>query len=59
MYRIAIVEGENEFQEMFKAYIDRYAAEKGEQFTVDVFSDGLDITEDYSASWDAILLDSS
>lgn len=57
MYRIAIVEDETEFQEMFKAYIDRYAAEKGEQFTVDVFSDGLDITEDYSASWDAILLD--
>lgn len=57
MYRIAIVEDEIEYQEMFKSYIDRYAAEKGEQIMIDIFGDGLDITEDYKPSWDAILLD--
>ncbi len=57
MYRIAIVEDESEYQEMFKEYINRFANEKGEILSVDIFADGLEITEDYSARWDAILLD--
>ncbi len=57
VYKIAIVEDEKEYQDMFKAYIERYGKEKGEHFSIDLFEDGLDITEGYSAGWDAILLD--
>ncbi len=57
MYRIAIVEDEKEYQDMFRTYIERYGAEKGEHFSIEIFGDGLDITEGYSAGWDAILLD--
>ncbi len=57
MYRVAIVEDEIEYQDMFGKYIERYATEKGERFSVDIFQDGFEITEGYSAEWDAILLD--
>lgn len=57
MYRIAIVEDETEYAEMFASYIARFAEEHGEKITVDRFSDGLEISEEYAPNWDAVLLD--
>lgn len=55
--RIAIVEDEKKFQEMFREYVSRYGREHGIGMEITVFSDGLDITEDYSAEWDVIFMD--
>lgn len=57
MIRIAIVEDEKEYQEMFLEYVERYAKERALEIETDVFSDGLDLTEEYSASYQGILLD--
>ncbi|MCR5101215.1 MAG: response regulator, partial [Butyrivibrio sp.] len=57
MYKIAIVEDEIQYQKMFESYINKYSKEKGEPISISIFNDGLEITENYEPSWDAILLD--
>lgn len=57
MIRIAIVEDEQEYVQTLKNYINRYEAEQGLNFQIQVFSDGLDIISDYTAGYDIILLD--
>ncbi len=55
--KIAVVEDEKVYQEMFRNYIDKYSSENGISVDVTCFDDGFDITEDYTPVWDVILLD--
>lgn len=57
MYRIAIVEDEEQFQSLFSEYVNRYATENHLEVSVVVFPDGLDLTEEYTAGFDVILMD--
>jgi len=57
MIRIAIVEDEQQYRDLFTSYIRRYAAEHKLEISISCFSDGLMITEDYIPQWDIILLD--
>ena len=57
MMKLAIVEDEARYAETLKSYLKRYETENGEHFQIQVFSDGLDIITDYTASYDIILLD--
>ena len=55
--RIAIVEDEPAIQQQLQEYIQRYTRQYGTAFEVEVFSDGLELLEDYRAAYDLILLD--
>jgi DNA-binding LytR/AlgR family response regulator len=57
MIKIAIVEDELTYRKQLNTYIRQYEAEKGEEFQIVNFSDGLDIVENYSASYDIIFMD--
>ena len=56
-YKIAIVEDEEQFQQLFSSYIKRFAKEKLLDIEVKIFSDGLEISEGYEPVWDGILFD--
>ncbi|MDO4328291.1 MAG: LytTR family DNA-binding domain-containing protein [Lachnospiraceae bacterium] len=57
MFRIAIVEDNAHDAARLKKYLMQYAKEKEQKFTILEFSDGEDITTDYTADYDLILLD--
>lgn len=57
MIKTAIVEDESEYMQTLKDYLVRYGTEHGLSFQIEVFSDGLDIVTDYTASFEIILLD--
>ena len=57
MVRIALVDDDPGYLEQMKRYLDRYERESGEKFSISVFSDGDEILEGYSASYDIILMD--
>lgn len=57
MIRIAIVEDDSIYQKQLNTYIGDYERASGESFQVTNFVDGLDIAEDYNASFDIIFLD--
>ena len=57
MIKIAIVEDETEYVETLKSYLARYQTDHSASFQIQVFTDGLDIVSDYTASYDIILLD--
>lgn len=57
MFRIAIVEDNRLFVETLHEYIDRFQREMNYDIETVVFRDGEDITEDYSADYDIILMD--
>lgn len=57
MIKIAIVEDEIEYVQTLKSYLARYEAEHSVRFEIQVFTDGLDIVSDYTASYDILLLD--
>ena len=57
MYKIAIVEDEPEYQSQLKRYIQAYEKEHEDCFDVHVFSDGLDILDNYTADYDIIFMD--
>lgn len=57
MIRIAIVEDENEYQTQLANYISRYEKENNQTFEITVFSDGLDIVDNYTPLWDIIFMD--
>ena len=54
---IAIVEDELLFVKQLQEYIRRYEKESGRQIKITTFADGEDITEDYRAEYDIILMD--
>ncbi len=57
MIRIAVVEDDKNYAESLIKYIKRYEEESDQHFQVFQFSDGEDITENYTASYDIILMD--
>lgn len=57
MIKIAIVEDEKTFQKQLCSYVQRYQNEYEEKTSIEVFADGDQIVEDYSATYDIIFLD--
>ena len=55
--RVAIVEDEESFRNLFSGYIARYAEENKLTLEVTAFPDGLDILDDFRSDFDIILLD--
>lgn len=57
MIRIAVVDDDPGDRGRLERFISQYSQETGEHFHVTSFSDGLDILEDYTGSYDIIFLD--
>ncbi len=57
MLRIAIVEDEDKVRQEIKEYIAMFERESGQQILVEEYADGLDLTENYKAQYDAIFCD--
>ncbi|MBQ9165565.1 MAG: response regulator transcription factor [Oscillospiraceae bacterium] len=57
MIRIAIVEDDANYRSQLSRYIADYERDKKEQFKLTEFTDGLDIAENYTASYDIIFMD--
>lgn len=57
MTRIAIVEDEAAVREQLAGYVQRYTRQYGTQFEVTMFTDGVEILEDYRPAYDIIFLD--
>ena len=55
--RIAVVEDEEAVRRQLTAYIDRYFEGNGLRYQLSLFEDGDEILENYTASYDLILLD--
>ena len=51
MTRIAIVEDEAAVREQLAGYVQRYTRQYGIQFEVTMFTDGVEILEDYRPVW--------
>ena len=57
MIRIAIVEDEKEYQDTLLSYIKRYREERFADIATSVFSDGMDLVDDYHGGFDILLMD--
>lgn len=57
MLRIAIVEDDSQYAQQLEKYVARFAEETGQKIQTTLFSDGMDIAEEYAPVWDIILLD--
>ena len=57
MTRIAILEDEAAVREQLAWYVKRYTRQYGTQFEVTMFTDGVEILEDYRPVYDIIFLD--
>ncbi len=57
MYKIAIVEDEPFYQDQLQEYIRDFEQQENVKFQVEVYSDGLDLVEDFKADYDIIFLD--
>lgn len=57
MVRIAVVEDEAACSEKICSYLRQYENEKNEHFEITAFTDGDEITENYKAEYDIILMD--
>ena len=57
MIRAVIIEDENGAAELLKSYIDKYAAENGEVFSLERYSDGVEFIEKYSGKCDIVFMD--
>lgn len=57
MIRIAVVEDEPVYQNQLKKYISDFQEEMEIECSVTLFSDGLDLVENYQHSYDIIILD--
>lgn len=57
MVRIALVEDDDGYRRELTGYLNRFAQESGEHFFISDFSDGAEIVEGYTASYDIILMD--
>ena len=57
MIRTAIVEDEDVAANLLSEYISRYADKKGETFSVERFSDGIEFIEKYSGKYDIVFMD--
>lgn len=57
MINIAIVEDEGTYSDTLQSYLKQYEEEKDEKFTVEVFTDGLYLLDNFKGQFDIILLD--
>lgn len=57
MIKIAIVEDSEKDAEVLKSFIERFGAERNEQFTVERFHDGMQFISEYSATYDIVFMD--
>ncbi len=57
MIHAAIVEDDAHDMEQLKGYLDRYARERQQKFTITEFTDGEEIVNGYTAAYDLILMD--
>jgi len=57
MVKIALVEDDVNYRRELTEYLNRFAQESGEHFSISAFSDGAEITECYAADYDIILMD--
>lgn len=57
MIRIALVEDDEGCRRQLEGYLKQYARESGEAFQIHLFSDGDEISENYTAAYDIILMD--
>ena len=57
MIHLAIVEDDQEYAEILKKYAEKFAKENNLALKIDLFSDGMEIAEDYHPKWDLIFLD--
>lgn len=57
MVRVAIVDDDAGYRQTLQEHLDRYARERNVVFRVREFSDGDEIIEEYSASYDIIFMD--
>lgn len=55
--QIGIVEDDADNMNTVKNYVERFQEENGTEFTVSLFADGEEITEDYSSNFDIIFMD--
>lgn len=57
MVRIAIVEDERTYIEVFQEYLQKYEQESGEKMEITIFRDGDEIATGYKGDFDIILMD--
>lgn len=57
MIRIAIVEDDRTFTAQLRDYLQAFSRENGVSFQITAFTDGDEITENYRAEYDIILMD--
>ena len=57
MIRIAIVEDDDAYRRQLVDFLKRYESESGESFRLSLFSDGMEIVQDYRSEYDIILMD--
>lgn len=57
MFRLAIVEDDDSAARLLEGYVARYSREYGAEIQAARFGDGLELTQDYRAIWDIILMD--
>ena len=57
MIEIAIVEDEENYRNILQEYLQKYEQEYREQIHLSVYTDGDEITENYSAKYDIIFMD--
>ena len=55
--RVAIVEDDPAYREEMVGFLQQFSQESGQKFHITTFSDGKEITENYAAAWDMILMD--
>lgn len=57
MIKVAIVEDERDYSNQFKAYLERFQKEAHTEVQSAVFSDGMSFIDEYTGSFDIILMD--
>lgn len=57
MINIAVVEDDNTYLKQIESYLKKYELENDLNFKISFFTDGFQITENYKATFDLILMD--
>lgn len=55
--KVAIIDDEENNQKLIREYIERFSEEHGICFEIDCYSDGVEITENYTPKYDILLMD--
>ncbi|MCD8293906.1 MAG: LytTR family DNA-binding domain-containing protein [Clostridia bacterium] len=57
MYRVAIIEDEKYAADNLQGFVEKYGAEKGQTFSIQIFGNGVDFITDYTANYDIVFMD--